>query len=225
MLNILIDGPCTGVHNMQVDEQLFSEMESGTLSPTLRIYQWSPQCISLGYGQNPEELLNINACRKEGWDVIKRITGGGIVFHNTEELTYSLFLPLAHPALPKGIIPSCNYISNILIKALHRCGINEAMLAEHAGVESNRGMPVCFSRPTKYEVVVRNRKLIGSAQKRGARTLMQHGSICVTRTNNVTDLVKEPFEDTSIGITDILGANTAKEALIKTIAEQFKHVF
>ncbi len=218
MLNIIIDAAAAGAFNMQKDLELFAARENNNEpSPTLRIYQWQPQCISLGYGQNENALLNVEACRKAGWDIVKRITGGGIVFHNTDEITYSLFLPLDHPKLPQGIIPSCNFISNLLIKALHDIGVADARLAEHAGVDSNRGVAVCFSRPTKYEVVVGDKKIIGSAQKRGQRTLMQHGSICVSRTTDIAALVKEPFEDTSIGLVDILNERFSVPSLIAAL--------
>ncbi|WP_427854470.1 lipoate--protein ligase family protein, partial [Desulfosporosinus metallidurans] len=57
-------------------------------TPPFRFYSWSPSAISLGSSQKLEEIDRV-ACRANGVDVVKRITGGRAVFHD-DELTYSL---------------------------------------------------------------------------------------------------------------------------------------
>jgi lipoate-protein ligase A len=85
--------------------------------------------------------------------------------------------------LPDGIIPSCNFISEIFIKALRKIGVEADFSARaemlSAGARRNdRGeRDICFVRPTKYEVVCGGKKLLGSAQKRGKHSLLQHGSL------------------------------------------------
>ena len=88
---------------MQADLKLFNDFENGLISSTLRIYSWEPKCISLGYGQELDSLLVGDLARKKGWDVVKRPTGGGIVFHNEAEVTYSLVTGLDNPQLPQGL--------------------------------------------------------------------------------------------------------------------------
>lgn len=228
MLNVIIDLPMSGQKNMQKDEELFAQAERDKLPITLRIYQWQPQCISLGYAQDPDELLNIPECKEMGWDIVKRITGGGIVFHNIEEITYSFFIANDHPLLPKGIIPSCNFLSEIIIKTLHAIGITSAELAHRANLSFDPDNPVpdiCFARPTKYEVVVNGKKIVGSAQKRGRKTLLQHGSICISRSMNIEKCLKVPCPDNSIGVKDILGERFSGRVVMGRLLEQFNDVF
>ncbi|MBU0581390.1 MAG: lipoate--protein ligase family protein [Candidatus Margulisbacteria bacterium] len=209
---------------MQKDEDLFLKAEHKDLQPTLRIYQWQPQCISLGYSQKSEKLLNLEECKNQGWDIVQRLTGGGIVFHNIDEITYSLFLPKDHPKLPKGIIPCCNFISEILVKTLKDIGIKQASIAAKQNLGSNKGSAVCFSRPTKYEIMVDNQKIIGSAQKQGKRTLLQHGSICIRKNLYKTaNCLLTPLLDKSIGIANILNGNFNKDLLIKALISNFNN--
>jgi lipoyl(octanoyl) transferase len=225
-LDIIIDKPMSGLENMQKDEEFFAKAEKGELEPTLRIYQWQPQCITLGYSQVPEKFLNISECQKQGWDIVKRITGGGIVFHNEAEITYSLFIDKKHPKLPKGIISSCNYISEILVDVLKELGIENAQLAEQAKLGNNRGSSVCFARPTKYEIVVGEKKIIGSAQKRGKKILMQHGSISIQKNDvDVEKCLKEPLVLNDISIKEFVGAQYSRKELVLALEKNIEQCF
>lgn len=230
MLEIIIDKPQAGAQNMQKDAELFRALEGDIRQcrpqdGILRIYQWQPQCISLGYSQDPDKFLNVKECQNQGWDIVKRLTGGGIVFHNADEITYSLFLPKNHPKLPKGIIPSCNFISDILVKSLNDIGLQDASLASKKGLGNNRGSAICFARPTKYEIVVDDKKIVGSAQKQGEKYLMQHGSICIKKNDpSIEKCLKTKHIDNSIGINDLNNTLTGQK-IIDTLVSAFKKEF
>jgi lipoate-protein ligase A len=70
-------------------------------------------------------------------------------------------------------------ISQGLIRGLSYLGIAAELLPLRRGalLPSEDGSPVCFATPSSYEVAVRGRKIIGSAQRRAHRVIMQHGSI------------------------------------------------
>lgn len=176
-ISIEIDFPQNAFLNMQKDETLCAEHDlSADKNLQLRFYSWLNPAISCGYAQNPAKLLDLNKAEKLGVEIVKRLTGGGMVFHQPGELTYALVAPQS--ALPPGIIPSCNFISEIFIKALRKVGI-PTELAETAGFDGEYERDICFARPAKYEVVCRGKKLIGSAQKRGKNSLFQHGSLAI----------------------------------------------
>jgi lipoate-protein ligase A len=178
---LIVSPELSGLANMQSDLKLFNDFEKGNIPSTLRIYSWKPKCISVGYSQ---EMI-----QKDGWDVVKRPTGGGIVFHNGAEVTYSLVTDLNNPILPEGMIPSYKKISEAVVCGLRRIGLEaeisnqaqgqrpEAPRLRSGQAEGKRLL--CFSYAEDYEIVVGGKKIVGSAQKRGKKALLQQGSICI----------------------------------------------
>ena len=167
----IISKPATGRKNMTLDLDNFRE----ALQPTIRIYSWKNKCISVGYGQKIDRLLDGSMARDLGWEIVKRPTGGGIVFHNQAEVTFSVVAGLEE--LPQGLIPSYMKISEGVVEALKLVGI-EAEISRKQNVDrraQNSGM--CFSYPAEYEIVCQGKKIVGSAQKRNRNKLLQQGSI------------------------------------------------
>ena len=83
--------PAKGAWNMAVDEAVFDSIETENAPPTLRLYAWRPACLSLGQLQ-PIADVDLNALVNQGWDVVRRLTGGRAILHDNE-LTYSVIGP------------------------------------------------------------------------------------------------------------------------------------
>jgi len=207
---------------MSLDLELFETYESGKTKDTLRIYSWDPPCISLGYSQKLETEIDIEKAEKLGWDVVKRPTGGGIVFHNEAEITYSLITGIAR--LPAGLIPSYKKISGAVILGLSKIGI-WAEITRKSKVENRKSkIGLCFSYPAEYEIVVDGRKIVGSAQKRGRRALLQQGSIFVRPTDHrLFSVLKKPHDpENSISVEEVLGRKVGFDELSYAISEGFR---
>lgn len=162
--------PAGGAYNMGVDEAILTR--EGEL-PALRFYTWTLPCLSLGYGQRAADV-DFNRLTALGWDVVRRPTGGRAILH-TDELTYSLTLPLDHPIAAGGVIESYRRISRALMLGLARLGA--ATQSHRRSEQPGRAAAVCFETPSHYEITVGGRKLIGSAQVRRGSRLLQHGSL------------------------------------------------
>ena len=173
-----------GSANMELDIRLFHDHESGLIPSTLRIYSWQPKCITYGYAQKVEKLIDLEKFKSEGWDIVRRPTGGGIVFHNEGEVAYSLVTDLDNPLLPEGLIPSYKRISEAIVVGLKEIGIaaeiqNPKSKIQNKSQLSNPNKHLCFSYPAEYEIVAKGKKIVGSAPKRGTKTLLQQGAILV----------------------------------------------
>ena len=82
--------------NMAMDEVLLKSVtKSETETPALRLYGWTPPAVSIGYFQSMDQEVNVQSCKKNGVDLVRRITGGGAVLHDSE-LTYS-FITRKYP--------------------------------------------------------------------------------------------------------------------------------
>jgi lipoyl(octanoyl) transferase len=217
----LISSPgLSGAANMELDLKLFHDFERGRIPSTLRIYSWQPRCVSHGYAQKLEEEIDVQRAARLGYDVVGRPTGGGIVFHNEAEVTYSLVTALDNPLLPKGLVPSYKKISEAIVHGLVKTvGVKASVKAVRTNNKPARDT-LCFSYPAEYEIVVEERKLAGSAQKRGQRALLQQGSIFVRQPEEpVFSVLKKPCAGhNAVSLEELLGRpvsfNELKEALV-----------
>jgi lipoate-protein ligase A len=174
---LLLDAPAGGAWNMAVDEVLLDGVAAGTAAPTLRFYEWSPPCLSLGYFQ-PFDVVDLDACRALGVEVVRRPTGGRAILHD-RELTYSVALPASALGHDGGVLPSYYRLSLALQDGLRRLGVPATLAPESAVSIPTVHGPVCFDRPSAHEILLQGRKLVGSAQMRRGGGILQHGSILI----------------------------------------------
>lgn len=171
---LIEDEPRTGAWNMALDEALMQAVAAGESPPTLRLYQWSPPCLSLGKRQ-PLDGVDLAACQAAGVDVVRRATGGWAILH-TDEVTYSVTVPPDDPRAEGAILDAYRKLSAGLVAGLRRLGVPAEMNPVVPGGAFNVSA-ACFEVPSAYEIVVGDRKLIGSAQTRPQGRVLQHGSL------------------------------------------------
>jgi lipoate-protein ligase A len=187
----LNSGRSDGAANMAVDEAILEGVTACASSPTVRVYAWEPPTVSIGRSQKLSDELDLVACRRRGFGVVRRPTGGRAVLH-AGELTYSVVGPAAEPPLGTSIAETYEAIAEGLLAALGRLGV-DAELAPVATASRGRGeaAPPCFVSAGRFEVVVAGRKLIGSAQRRSGAAVLQHGSLLLDGTHTgLADVMK-----------------------------------
>lgn len=169
--------PANGAWNMAVDEAILGSIQSGKSKPVLRLFAWCPPCLSIGYAQ-PYSDIDLARLSAMGWDTVRRITGGRAILH-TDELTYSVIGPDDEPRLRGGVLESYHCLSVALLRALSMMGLPAQSIPKPSSSDQKRQdqQPVCFETPSNYEVTVRDRKLIGSAQARKKSAVLQHGTL------------------------------------------------
>jgi lipoate-protein ligase A len=187
----LNSGPADGATNMAVDEAVLDGVREGSSPPTLRVYAWDPPTVSIGHSQKASIELDLEACRRKGFGVVRRPTGGRAVLH-AGELTYSVIGPSGVPPLGGSIAESYRAIAGGLLLGLKALGIR-AELAPVSTASRTRGevAPPCFVSAGRFEVVVAGRKLIGSAQRRVGAAVLQHGSLLTDGTHvQIADVLR-----------------------------------
>lgn len=166
-----------GAGNMAADHAVLDAVIAGEQPPTLRLYRWLRPTLSIGISQRHGDFSPALLARADV-DLVRRPTGGRGVLH-ADELTYSIALPPGHPLGRGSILDSYRRISQWLIAALASLGVptdTPAPLDAHPTDSS----AVCFETASDYEITVRLRKLVGSAQMRRNGGVLQHGSIPLT---------------------------------------------
>jgi lipoate-protein ligase A len=170
-------GAMSGRENMAIDEALHACFIPGTSSPVFRLYGWNPPAFSFGRFQKPEEILNMNRCLADGVQTVKRITGGGVIYH-AEELTYSLVCPtdfIAGSSVKNAFLQ----LTSFLISFYRKLGLSPVHAVEHFPSDRKLGerTPLCFAGIESCDILINSRKIGGNAQRRLKDVIFQHGSI------------------------------------------------
>lgn len=163
--------PRPGFLNMAIDSALLT-LAQGDGVGFLRLYRWSPACISFGRHEPAARRYDRARIAALGIDTVRRPTGGRAVWHEAE-LTYAVAAPV--DALG-DLRQSCDRIHALLCDALALLGIS-ADRAPPPSQPAGPGAGPCFAHAAGGEVLVGGRKVAGSAQLRTALALLQHGSL------------------------------------------------
>ena len=137
----------------------------------LRFYTWQPAAISLGYHQReyPQSWHNLTWQGKPV-DVVSRPTGGRAVLHQGD-LTYAIITSIP----PGKRLAVYKQICQFLITGWRSLGVN---LEYGSATKEYIQQQNCFATATGADLITdQGNKVIGSAQLRRGKTVLQHGSI------------------------------------------------
>ena len=205
----------TGEHNMQFDLELAHNCK--TDEAFFRLYRWKPFCISLGANQSLDDI-DLTKTKTDGIDVVKRPTGGRAILH-AEEWTYSVIIPFNYQFSPKEIY---TIISQALIRGLNHYNPLLAQ-SELENVQPNFSKlleeptgVLCFASTAKNEVKFGGKKLIGSAQRKLNKTILQHGSIlCGTFHQSLAQYLNVDAETKELLKIELTEKTTEIETILK----------
>jgi len=149
--------------NMAIDEAILNSRINEKVSNTLRFYRWKPSAVSVGKNQNPENEVYLDSCKKLGVDVVRRISGGGTVYHDFEgEVTYSVVAKTSD--LGTADLTTIYYkIYDAITDALRLLGVPADF--------SNGDAKNCPN------LTVNGKKISGSSQTVTRGVVLQHGTI------------------------------------------------
>jgi len=149
--------------NMAIDEAILNELILGNVPNTLRFYRWKPSAVSIGKNQSPNNQVHIDSCKQQGVDIVRRISGGGTVYHDFEgEVTYSVAAKTSD--FGTGDITSVYFkIYSAITDALRLLGVS----ADFSGGNA-KNCP---------NLTVNGKKISGSSQIITRGVVLQHGTL------------------------------------------------
>jgi lipoate-protein ligase A len=189
---------------MAADEAL-SHLAEQTGQVLMRLYGWHPATVSLGSFQGLATAHRVSLLG--GWPLVRRPSGGGAIVHGTD-VTYGLAVPTDHP-LSRRAEDLYAAVHSALVAELRERGLN----AKLATADPTRAEEFfCFSRRSFGDVVVGqpdgsadagDNKVLGSAQRRLAGVVLQHGSLLLQRHPLMSGAGSHP------GLADLAGVDQA----------------
>ncbi len=148
-------------HNMATDEAIYRCFPKHRLR-TIRFYGWNPSSVSIGQHQSFSEEIDQSMVEKYKFDPIRRITGGGAVFHDRKgELTYS-------------VVTSTDYLESVNTDDIYY-EIAKLIFDPLIGL----GVPIDMGRIHCPSVFSDGKKISGNAQARSGNVILQHGTILI----------------------------------------------
>ena len=172
--------PYTVSLNMAIDEILMDSQNLAGIEsmPTLRFYSWTRPAATAGYFQKLGDLTRRLDFRKRGLEMVRRLTGGGLVLHGPD-LTFSLSMKIPHPLLAGNVKDSYLKINEVLLAGLGTFykGLD---FADCKTVPSGRGggpERVCFEAPSCYDLLWNSKKVVGASQRRKNGVLLHQSSV------------------------------------------------
>jgi len=166
--------------NMAVDEAIVNARISDSVPNTLRLYRWNPSAVSVGRFQDIAKEVQVDNCRQKDIDIVRRITGGGTVYHDSQnEITYSI-VAKEKDFGTTDVIQVYNRICGGIIEAAKILGVNASF---------SPGDP--RNCPT---VAINGKKISGSAQYHKSGVLLQHGTFLLdVDLENMFTLLRVPW--------------------------------
>ena len=200
---------------MAIDEAIMLAMQRGEVPPTLRLYRWRPSAVSIGTFQGLSEEVDHEYCRRNNIDYVRRLTGGGAVYHDFNgEITYSIIVPRGHRLAPDNILRSYELVCSGIVEGLALLGLRAEF------------------RPIN-DIVINGRKVSGNAQTRRYSCLLQHGTVLLDLDiETMFSVLKVPAEKVSdkmvsevrqrvTSVRDALGREVSMTELRDALAEGF----
>jgi lipoate---protein ligase len=176
--------------NMGLDEAVLISRVSGAVPNTVRLYGWSPSAVSIGRFQKLEQEVYLDKCRELGVDFVRRVSGGGTVFHDSEgEVTYCVIAKLSDLGA-YDVSRVYDRVYSGVAKALRLLGVVSDFSPGDA-----KNCP---------NLTVRGRKISGSSQANRGGFVLQHGTLLLRRDlEQMFTLLRVPWAKTCMEVVGV----------------------
>jgi lipoyl(octanoyl) transferase len=222
---LIDEGPLDGPANMALDEALLSCFDPQQSLPVLRLYGWEPPALSVGRYQDAASALDLELCAADGIPVVRRMTGGGIIFH-AQELTYSIVCSPEQVGEAVGVKDGFRRLCGFLLGTYQRLGLDSAFATDSnpAGTPLGQRTAFCFAGKEEFDVLVNGKKIGGNAQRRMRCALLQHGSIPLeSRVQQGLRYLRDPAPGAAAAVSlDELGLRPELAALKGMLVDAFQ---
>jgi len=219
---IIDTGFLNGYENMALDEALLLDFREGS-SPVLRLYGWEPAAVSVGRFQKVNEFLDLDKCSAKKIPVVRRITGGGMIYHHNE-LTYSIVC--TPEQLGTGRKPTDAYrkICGFLLEFYRRLGLDADFAVNLEQGKLGGRENFCFAGNEQYDIIIQGKKIGGNAQRWLKNAVFQHGSIpvenCISEASELLTVKPDNILESSTSLTE-LGINEAYTDMFGIMKDSF----
>ena len=188
--------------NLAIEEVLFDSKKNDEII----IYLWqNDRTVVIGRYQNIFEEVNLDYASSHGIKVVRRLTGGGAVYHDLGNLNYSFIVDEHNDSI--------DYCRSILEKVLLKYDI-------------------VLEKQGRNDLIVNGAKVSGTAKHIEKGKILYHGTLLIksdlsvlqkvlTRNNKISNSVsKKSVERRVANLSDIIGQNMSVEDIISDFSQE-----
>lgn len=190
-------GSMGAANNMAIDEALADSLADHRDFAYLRVYGWSPATLSFGYNQKIDKIVDIEAVKQAGLGLVKRMSGGKMVFHN-QELTFSLGMTAEfiarHMEKTATFLEMFKFAMEPMVSALVKTGVPARFSSSREMRQHSQNSLHCYAVAAGHSIFAGDRKLIGAAGIYRRNCLVIHGSIPLQATFPPAMFFKGPIK-------------------------------
>lgn len=207
-----------GEEYLKAEETILKENIS---TPQLFFCIWNKPSLVLGFNQDGKDGIDMEFCNQNNIKVLRRQSGGSGVFYNMD-ISFSLFLPSAHP-LAKGIHHLYKQVLDWLSLTLKDYKIETKPYKCNSSLHA-KASALCFENPTFESLMINDKKAAGCAQVRRSTGVLVHGLILfepdILFHSRIFCITEERIKNIITGI-----GNIDKNTLILNLKEKAQLVF
>ncbi len=170
----------TAQNIMEKDAKLLEELKVSS-DPILHLYRWKNPSITYGHFIKIEKMLNLEEVEKLGIDLAKRPTGGGVIFH-LYDYAFSFLLPSSSQFFSINPLDNYHFVHQIILSAIHPILQNEALqFLPQNPKDDSMASHFCMAKPTIFDLMIEDRKIVGAAQRKKSQGYLHQGSIALKK--------------------------------------------
>jgi lipoate-protein ligase A len=156
---LILDSSVNPARNLAVEEAIVRSRKDGTCRNTLRIWR-NNNAVVLGCGNDVREEVDLKACKQMGAMVLRRISGGGAVYHDLGNINYSAILNQQAFREKNDVHGLYETFAEVILTGLNSLKIRAK-----------------FIQPNN--ILLNGKKISGMAQHRFYDVILIHGSLLV----------------------------------------------
>jgi lipoate-protein ligase A len=197
--------------NLAIEEAILRCLMEYGGPNSIRLWQ-NPSSVIIGYFQNPKSAVNMAACKKMKIRVIRRISGGGAVYHDHGNLNYSIFVE--RESLENPLKASIKDLEKSY--AIFCGGVVEGLKALGIEAYSQNG-----------DIMIRGKKVSGSAQHRLYNVILHHGTLML---NINMEMLGQALEISNpekflVNLHEVLPNKISLDKIKKAVTKSFEKTF
>jgi lipoate-protein ligase A len=155
---------------MEQDARLLEKGKSIDFPFTFSAYTWKHPCLTYGYLQKPEQLLNLELLRRRNVPVVRRPTGGKVALHG-HDLAYSLTCRVDKGGVRDLVLEWIGVLASAL------CELGYPVVAGADKSHDLWSQPLCGAERGPADILLNGRKLAGHAFRKQGTVLQLQGTL------------------------------------------------